>query len=120
MPRRCLFGPVRAGFGEQCLARQRREGECLCFDQAGAADLAVRPSDTWEAICARLPPGWRPQFVVLDLAYTSVPFALWAAPVPLIGLATDWHLLWSYYRKRLGYCDLVLTDTAGAETLGRA
>src|SRR5262249_14205976 len=44
---------------------------------------------------------------------------LWSAPVPLIGWAPDWNLLWHGYRRRLRGCDLVLTDTAGVEAMGR-
>src|SRR5207248_3120149 len=43
----------------------------------------------------------------------------WSAPVPIIGLAPDWPLLWHYYRRRLRSCDLILTDAAGVETLQR-
>ena len=62
----------------------------------------------------RLPADWQPDFVVLYLPYSSVPAGLWLAPVPLVGLALDWHLLWHDYRQRLPMCDLVLTDPAGA------
>ncbi len=56
---------------------------------------------------------------MLDLHYTSIPPALWSAPVPLVGLAGDWNLLWHHYRRALPRCDLVLTDTLGVETLAR-
>jgi CheY-like chemotaxis protein len=39
--------------------------------------------------------------------------------VPLVGLAADWTLLGHWYRHCLRQCDLVLTDPAGVETLGR-
>jgi len=64
-----------------------------------------------------LPADWRPDFIVLYLPYTTIPRSLWSAPVPVIGLAPDWNLLWHYYRRQLHTCDLVLTDTAGVETL---
>jgi hypothetical protein len=120
MKRRYLFGPASAAFADGRLQRQRRNGECLAFNADGTADLAVRPRDTWEDVCGRLAPGWRPDFIALSLAYASVPPCLWQAPVPVIGLADDWALLWHYYRRRLGRCELVLMDEAGVTTLGRA
>jgi glycosyltransferase involved in cell wall biosynthesis len=109
MPRRYLFGPVRPGFVEENLRGHVEAGNCLPFG----------PGDTWAAIEARLPVGWRPDFVVLDLHYASVPPTFWSAPVPLVGLAIDWNLLWHYYRRHLPSCDLVLTDPAGVEALAR-
>ena len=57
--------------------------------------------------------------MALNLAYAFVPASLWRAPLPRVGLATDWHLLWHHYRGRLPRCDLVLTDRAGAEAMAR-
>jgi GT2 family glycosyltransferase/tetratricopeptide (TPR) repeat protein len=119
MSLRYLFGPVTPDFAGQYLDGPRRAGDCLAFDAAGATDLAVAPADTWDDVCCRLPPGWRPDFVALYLPYTSVPAGLWSAPVPLVGLAADWSLLWHHYRRCLRRCDLVLTDTGGAEALAR-
>src|SRR5262245_66272106 len=109
MPRRYLFGPVLPGFIEENLRGHVEAGNCLPFG----------PADTWAPIEARLPAGWRPDFVVLDLHYTTVPPAVWTAPVPLVGLAIDWNLLWHYYRRCLPRCDLVLTDPAGVGALAR-
>src|SRR6516164_1824367 len=100
MPRRYLFGPVSAAFADQNLRQDRAAGQCLTFGYPGA-DLAFTPSDTWEALCARLPEGWRPDFVALWLPYTAVPACLWSAPLPLVGLAADWNLLWHGYRPLL-------------------
>src|SRR5207248_1974785 len=75
---------------------------------------------TWQDVCARFPPGWEAECVVLSLAYAAVPACLWEAPVPVVGLADDWPLLWHYYRRRLPRCDLALTDAAGAEAFARA
>ena len=48
------------------------------------------------------------------------PAALWSVPLPLIGWAADWGLLWHGYQQLLPLCDLVLTDAPGVEMLGRA
>ena len=72
-----------------------------------------RLDEPWEAIAARLPAGWQPDFVALYLPYTRIPAGLWAAPGPIVGLAADWSLLWHAYRSQLRRCDLVLTDTVG-------
>lgn len=120
MSRRYLFGPVTADFAEQNLQPQRRNGACLVFGPAGAADLAIGVGDSWDAVAARFPAGWRPDFVALALPSANVPACLWSAPVPLVGLAHDWDQHWHYYRRRLRSCDLILTDTAGVETLARA
>jgi GT2 family glycosyltransferase/predicted Zn-dependent protease len=117
MPRRYLFGPVNGSFAEQNLAAQRAQGNCLCFGPDGTTDIMVRADDTWAKLMTRLPTGWRPDFVVLYLPYTSIPDWFWTAPIPLVGIATDWQLLWHYYRRRLRSCDLVLSDPAGVEAL---
>jgi tetratricopeptide (TPR) repeat protein len=117
MPRRYLVGPVTAAWADQHLRRQVRQGECLVFGPPGEGGLGVGPADSWQAVCARLPPGWRPDFVVLDLAYTVIPRGLWSAPVPLVGLARDWSLLWHLYRRRARRCDLLAADTKGVERL---
>ncbi|MBV9122980.1 MAG: hypothetical protein JO112_06470, partial [Planctomycetes bacterium] len=116
---RYLFGPVTKTLPASNLALARQQGDCLTFGAAGQADLSIGPENSWEAICARLPDGWRPDFVVLCLAYTSIPAGLWSAPVPLLGLADDWNLLWHHHRRRLPCCELVLTDSLGAEVLAR-
>lgn len=119
MPLRYLFGPVSRIFAEQNLARQRREGQCLTFDLEGSADIVIHPGDNWEDVCGRLPPDWRPDVLVLTLAYTTVPAALWSAPVPVVVLATDLDLLWHYYRRQLRRCELVLADAPAVEVLSR-
>src|SRR5438067_2541938 len=75
--RRCLFGPVTAALAAGNLRRQRQAGACLVFGPEGV-DLAFGPDDTWESACARLPAGWRPDFVLL---------ALPAGPVPVLCLS---------------------------------
>jgi GT2 family glycosyltransferase/tetratricopeptide (TPR) repeat protein len=120
MGQRYLFGPVTREFAEQNLTRQRASGECIAFNADGSADLGIRAEDRWEDVCARLPAGWRPDFVALYLPYTSIPACLWSAPVPVVVLAADWNLLWHGYRGCLASCDLVLTDAVGVETMERA
>jgi hypothetical protein len=119
MNRRYLFGPVTAPFADQHLEGERRAGRCLTFGGDGSSGLAIGPGDSWEGVCARLPEGWRPDFVALYLPYTSVPPCVWSAPIPLVGLAADWNLQWHWYRRALRRCDLVLTDAAGVEVMQR-
>ena len=115
MPRRFLFGPVSAAFADQNLARHRESRQCLTFGPDGNPDLAVHPGDTWAKVCTRFPAGWKPDLIALFLPYTHVPEGLWAAPIPIIGLAPDWQLTWHYLRRRARCCDLVLTDAAGVD-----
>src|SRR6267154_6789069 len=117
MTARYLFGPVTASFAGDNLRRPRLGGSCLAFDATGNSDFTIRPSDSWETLCARFPPDWRPDFLALWLPYTHIPAGLWSAPVPLIGLAADWNLLWHHYRGALRNCDLIFSDTAGVERL---
>jgi GT2 family glycosyltransferase/tetratricopeptide (TPR) repeat protein len=119
MALRCLFGPVTGAFADQNLNRPRSVGDCLAFGPDGNADLTIKPGDSWEEVRRQLPAGWEPDLLTLHLAYGSIPGCLWRAPLPKVGLATDWNLLWHYYRGRLSRCDLVLTDAAGAEALAR-
>src|SRR5262249_52164385 len=119
MHRRYLFGPVNADFADQKLRAQRQTGHCLVFNHEGTGDLTIQPSESWEDVCSRFPPGWKPDFVALHLPYNHIPEALWSAPVPLVGLAGDWNLLWHYFRRRVRQCELVLTDPLGVETFAR-
>jgi tetratricopeptide (TPR) repeat protein len=112
-----LVGPVTAVFAEQNFSEARQRGDCLAFGSDGGTDLIVGPSDTWRSLEQALPSGWKPDFVALYLPYTSVPPALWSAPVPVVGLAADYNLQWHRYRHCLGQLDLVLTDSAGAEAM---
>ena len=96
-----------------------RSGLCLAFGPDGSADLTIRPGDSWQSIVEAFPDGWQPDFLGLNLAYGFVPPVLWNVPLPRIALATDWNLLWHYYRGRLPACDLVLTDSRGAELMAR-
>lgn len=120
MPHHYLFGPASAAFAEQYLSRARQAGDCLTFGYAEGVDLVLTPAVTsWAELASRLPAGWQPELVILDLASTILPMGLWSAPVPLVGLARDWNLLWHLYRRLLPRCDLVLSDAAGVEALTR-
>jgi tetratricopeptide (TPR) repeat protein len=115
MSLRYLYGPVSGRFGPQNLRHQRHAGFCKTFGPG--SDVRVLPGDNWDSICSRLPAGWRPDLIVLTLASTPVPVWAWSAPVPRVGLATGWPLLWHACCHLLGQCDLVLADPAGAERL---
>jgi hypothetical protein len=120
MSLRYLFGPVTTAFAEQNLYRQRQAGTCLAFNADGDTDLTIRPTDTWDTVRTHFPEGWQPDYLVLALSYATVPECLLTVPLPAVGLAVDWHLLWHYYRQRLPACDLVLAEPAGADALARA
>src|SRR5436305_1841929 len=119
MARPYLFGPVTPDFAEQHLDRARASGSCRTFHATEPADLTLRLQDSWEDVCRQFPADGPPGYVVLYLPYTTIPHCLWSAPVPVIGLALDWNLLWHGYRNQLGSCDLILTDTAGVEVCRR-
>ncbi|MGE3808368.1 MAG: glycosyltransferase, partial [Gemmataceae bacterium] len=119
-PRRYLFGPISADQANQRLRGPRAAGDCLAFGHTDDADLVIGPDDDWQTGARRFPEAWQPDFVVLNLAAAHIPAALWSVPLPIIGLASDWHLHWHYYRRRLHQCDLVLTDGAGADRLRAA
>jgi GT2 family glycosyltransferase len=119
MPLRYLFGPVSPEFAHRHLSRPRDEGRCLCFGPGEGLDLPIGFFDTWESVRARFPEGWEPDLVALNLAFTSVPPCLWSVPIPLVGLAPEWRILWHHYRHCLPACDLVFTDSAGAQSLTR-
>ena len=40
-------------------------------------------------------------------------------PIPLVGLAADWNLLWHGYRHALPRCERVLTDAPGVKVMRR-
>jgi hypothetical protein len=106
MRARYLFGPVSPSYAERFLRRQRAAGDCIAFDvrEDAGNDLTIKPGDSWDDVCARLPEGWRPDFIALFLHYSALPACLENPPVPVVGLAGDANLLWHYYRRRLpGY-----------------
>jgi hypothetical protein len=137
MSRHYLFGPVTSTFVDEHLREQVDSGACLRFGDGTGLSLAA--DDTWESFKARWPKDWEADFLVLYLQYATIPAWLWSAPVPIIGLAGDWNLLFHEYVKGgvrgegLGVreagegveacaagCDLILTDKAGVEVFRRA
>lgn len=111
---RALFGPVDEAFAAEFLAGPRAAGLVRTFDW-NAADIVVRPDDDWESFCDRFPENWRPDAVVLFLQYRTIPAFLLAAPLPIIGLAGDWNLLWHHCRRYAPRCDVIVTDGPGVQ-----
>jgi tetratricopeptide (TPR) repeat protein len=120
MALRYLWGPVSRAFAEEYLPGPYQAGECLTFDHGGETNVRIGLSDSWEEMTQRFRASWQPDFIVLYLPLGKVPQAIWSAPVPIIGLALDWDLQFHRWRMWLKRCDLVLTDAAGVEVLGRA
>jgi glycosyltransferase involved in cell wall biosynthesis/Tfp pilus assembly protein PilF len=115
-----LVGPLSAQEAWRSWRGPRSRGECRAFNARNNLDLTVAWDDTWQDVVGRLPDGWRPDFVVLDLAEGCVPPALWRAPVPLVALARGWDRRWHPYRHLLPHCDAALADGPGAALLSRA
>jgi GT2 family glycosyltransferase/Flp pilus assembly protein TadD len=118
MSGRHVFGPVTAQFADQSLRARRLSGKCVTFGLQPGVELVLAPDDSWESFSARLS-GGPVDFVVLYLPYTQIPEWMWCAPIPIVGLAADWNLCWSWYRRCLRRCDLVLTDLPGVEVMAR-
>ena len=119
MTLRFLIGPVTAAFADQYLEVHRKQGRCLAFHPLEPVDLAVRSGDDWDDVKARLPAGWQPDLLVLNLPYNAVAPGLWRAPIPIVGLAPDWNLLWHLYGHAVPLCDRVLTDAPGVCAFNR-
>jgi glycosyltransferase involved in cell wall biosynthesis len=116
---RYLAGPISGS------ARWRRwqtfcqEGQCRTFDPGGKG-LRLAADEGWAQLSQRLPPGWQPDFLVLHLAASGIPPRLLLAPVPIVGLAEGWDLHWHRVRQLAPFCDLILSDPAGAACLRQA
>jgi hypothetical protein len=120
MPSHYLVGPVAASSDGRFLGGARGDGRCRTFGYHGGVELRVTANDTWDQVLERLPADWRPEFVVLRLAGTSIPGWIWAAPIPLVGMAADCDRHWHHYRRCLTHCDLVVADAADTAALTRA
>jgi len=113
MSLRVLLGGVAASFAENNLHQLIAAGTCFSFGPG----TALGPAESWEALCARLPEDWRPDLVVFDLAYHTLPAWLWSAPVPLVGLAADAQLQFHWMRRGLRRCERVLADLPTVQRL---
>ena len=98
----------------------RAAGNCLAFNHHHDNDLTITNRETWESLCARLPAGWHPDFLVLHLAYQTIPPALWSAPVPIVALVADWNFTFHNLRRLLTSCDMLFTDAPGSSQVLRA
>ena len=120
MAHRYLFGPMSKSYCRDNLGFVTDPSTVLTFGTSDDCDIRLSPDDTWDSFAAKFPADWQADVLVLFLPYTTFPPFLWQAPLPIIGLAGDWNLLWHYYRRSLAGCDLVFTDKPGVELLDRA
>src|SRR5262249_7574890 len=99
-----------------------------CVAAAPAWPSATPPPRAWTSSSARTTPGTTSWPSSLPAGYppsspsgsATVPPGLWAAPLPLVGLAQDWTWQWHHYLRVLPLCALVLTDRPGVAALARA
>ncbi len=114
MARRYLHGPVRGSFaGGRPSARG--PGERLTFGDAPSADLIVGADAAWPSVETRLPEGWRPDFLLIDLAAGEIPEWVWSAPLPVVGMALSAVRAPSVSRRRWDRCDRILVGPAGED-----
>jgi tetratricopeptide (TPR) repeat protein len=119
MHRRYLVGPVADRFADEHLGTARRAGTCLAFGSSGV-DVPFHPGETWDQLAARLPGGWAPDVLLLNLGYTALPTGFATVPVPVIGYAPDWPLHWHYYHRLAPHVDRLWADIHGCERLAAA
>lgn len=118
---RYLFGPITEVTPLPGLDAARQRGDCRTFShKAGVADFHLASDVSWDAIRRQFPGDWRPEVLLAWLPYTRIPAWVWTAPIPVIGLAADWNLLWHGYRQIAPLCDAVLTDGPGVQHFRRA
>src|SRR5258708_5985404 len=85
MPLRYLIGPLPPGRAAT-YQTPRQQGRCLTFGASGDCDVSLLVEDSWPDLLARLPEGFAPDFIALELSYATVPPCLWNSPVPLVAL----------------------------------
>ncbi len=119
MPEKYLIGPASERFAAEHLGPNWREKNILIFGGKGA-DVPFQPGDSWSDLRSRLPDGWAPGALVLNLAYTALPIGFETADVSLIGYAQDWPLHWHYYRQLAPKLDRLWVDETGARLLAIA
>jgi len=115
---RHLFGPIDGEFSDQILEHSRIQRQCLTFGLGADIDIAAGAS--WVEVERRLPESWRPAFIALWLSYAQIPEWVWSCPLPIVGLAADWNLLWHQYRGVFSRLELILTDEAGVAAMHQA
>lgn len=101
---RYLLGPVPTAFNRDTFA-PTNDGRF--FGSPGEQAINLASEASCDEILKQLPDDWRPECLVLWLSHASIAPALWKAPVPIIGLATDSDVLVHLYRRILPRCDLV-------------
>ncbi len=116
MPLKYIACPSNAG---RALAWAAEVGAGHCH-VVGPGGTPWSDCPTYEALLARLPEGWRPDFALVDLSYPSLPPWLWDAPLPLVALAPDWELQWPLLTLALPRCALAFSDRAGTHALNAA
>jgi GT2 family glycosyltransferase/tetratricopeptide (TPR) repeat protein len=88
--------------------RDRQSGECLTFGAAPGADLVIAPEACWPTIEARVPAGWRPDFILLDLSNGPVPMWPQSTPFPVVGLAHGGDVVSGLARRSWEQCDRIV------------
>ncbi len=116
MPLRYIACPSNAG---RALAWEGEVAAGHCH-VVGPGGVPWADCPAYEALLARLPDGWRPDYALLDLSYPSLPPWVWDAPLPLVALAPDWALQWPLLTLALPRCALVFSDRAGTHALTAA
>ncbi|MBK8099943.1 MAG: glycosyltransferase [Planctomycetes bacterium] len=84
-------------------------------------DVEFDPSTgTWEQLLARLPRGFRPDFVLVWWPdQEPLPQGLQHCPVPVVGVISDWNLTLPYVAGLWPFFDLLICDRGGQELFAR-
>jgi glycosyltransferase involved in cell wall biosynthesis/tetratricopeptide (TPR) repeat protein len=117
---RYLVGPIIGEEAWRYWQPARERGECRVFNQRHNLDLSISNDSSWDDVVRQLPPEWRPDFIALCLDFTTIPSALWQAPVPVVGLVRDADVQWHALRRLADHCDLLLADQPTVAALRRA
>jgi glycosyltransferase involved in cell wall biosynthesis len=120
MTLRYLVGPTTSEEAWRCWQPARDRGDCRAFNHRNNLDLSLGADSSWEEVSRQLPSDWRPDFVALCLDDTTIPAALWNAPVPLIGLTRNPEMPWHALHHLADHCDVVLADLPKVTALRRA
>ncbi len=112
MGRRYLFGPSKAP-GPVSLGADRRAGLCLTVGSDRDADVFVSKLDDWDEVAGRLPAGWAPDLVLLDLAAAALPEWIRDVPVPVVGVAPEPSASTGLPRRDWRRCDRIYAGNLG-------